>query len=147
MPVMTEILTCLYCGDLLTGRQKKYCSDSHRQAHNRRLASEKRADSAESGNAENQAPPNVVSIQEYSAVVASNQGLQVKNELLADDLTRLRGQVDTLSTDNTRLTSESAESRGALAAERRFNRLLLIAAAVALGLLIVLTLLVAAGVV
>ncbi|MCO5191146.1 MAG: hypothetical protein M9928_03100 [Anaerolineae bacterium] len=41
----------------------------------------------------------------------------------------------------------SAELRGALQAEKRFNRVLLVAAAVALGLLVLLTVLFAADVV
>jgi RecJ-like exonuclease len=151
---MTEMRTCLYCGDLLTGRQQKYCKDAHRKAHVRQLARERQADTEDNPDAQKQAPRGLVPIEQYSTVVAANQRLQGEKDMLEADTTRLRSQVDTLdqriqalTTDVNTLTSESAESRGALQAERRFNRVLLIAAAVALGLLVLLTVLIAAGVV
>lgn len=154
MPRMSDNLSCLYCGDLLTGRQKKYCSDKHRKAHMRQLARERRADTDDNPDSEKQAPRGLVPIEQYSTVVAANQRLQGEKEMLEADTTRLRVQVDTLdqrlqslTDDVNKLTSESAESRGALAAERRFSRVLLVAAAVALLLLVLLTVLIAAGLV
>ena len=104
---------CLFCGKPLVGKQRKYCSDKHRQAHIRAI---KKGQSTEevNGNTENVSTNSIAIFESMKHTVARQEGQISTLEIERD---RLLQERDKAQEENIELREKLVRS------EERINQL------------------------